>query len=218
MCSSIRYAGRAIICSPSIVAMAALAIYALWQRDILGALLTPLAVVAIAADASTCAFIRRYLDRVAARAARADILASRLARAKAAGPTRALELEVLTSTVEQIAEHDRGLAEFLELDDLLERFAECCVDQRSHERALCAIRSPRYRAEVERRAKASTDELDAIGELVYLVAATAVLPPEVSAQGDLERVLAEVPSAEGRADLSQPPPSASMRATADVIC
>lgn len=219
MCSSIRYAGRAISCLPSIVAMGALAMYGLWERDVVGALLTPLAVVAIAVDASTVGFVRRYLDRVAARVARAETIASRLARASAAGPARRLQLEVLTSVVGEAGEHDRALAEHLELDHLLERFAERCVDLRSNDRALCALRNSRYRSRVLSRHIVIDEELDAISEFIYLIAATAALPPDVPPGDVAERVLGLLTSSgEGRAERSQPPPSASTSATADVIC
>ena len=233
----VRYAGRAMASSPSLAAISVLVGLELWERDVVGAALVPLAVVAIAIDASTCVFVRGWLDRAAARRARARVIESRIARAAAAGVVRRLQLAELTRIVDELGERDGVVAERLELDELVEHFAQRCTDERANDNALRSLGHsivPREGAspltarrlacqdERRRRAEAIAHDLDAIVELAYYIAQAMDFEPIASAQCAISRSLAagdfETSPGVGSADLSQPPPSASTSATADVIC
>jgi hypothetical protein len=237
MCSSIRYAGRAIVSSPSIVAIVTFATVELSRHDLVGTVLTPIAIVALAIDLSTCAIVRTYLDAAAAQRAHDRVVGARLHRAALAGPARHAKLLELMEIVGGLTTDERQLAEYLELDGLLEQFSRRCVESWASERTLRAIERNgpprtdgpaaalrwRYLREERSRADAASDELDAIGEAVYLFAATvACSQPDVSAQRDIERALLggclATSSGDGSAERSQPPPSASTSATADAIC
>src|SRR5580704_9661417 len=128
----VRYAGRAMASSPSLAAISVLVGLELWERDVVGAALVPLAVVAIAIDASTCVFVRGWLDRAAARRARARVIESRMARAISAGEVRRLQLAELTRIIDELDERDHVFAERLELDELVEHFAQRCTDARAN--------------------------------------------------------------------------------------
>lgn len=227
----IRYAGRAITSSPSLAAIIVLGGLEVWERDVLGAALIPLAVIAIAIDASTCAFVRRCLDRESARRARERVVESRRARALAAGEIRRIQLVELTGLVDELGDRDRVIAERLELDELLEHFAQRCADERTNGEAVRRLArhvgrsSPHFArrlGECRSRADAIAHDLDAIVELVYFIAQVIDREPVTSAQCAISRVLAagdfETSPGLGSDDRSQPPPSASTSATADVIC
>jgi hypothetical protein len=237
MCSSIRYAGRAIASSPSILAILAFATLELCRDDLVGVVLTPVAIIALAIDLSTCAIVRTCLDAAAARRGEDRIAAARLQRAALAGPARHAKLLELMEIVGGLTAGDRQVAEYLELDGLLEQFSRRCVEEWASERALRAIERNgppqtdgsaaalrrRYLRDERGRADVVRDELDAIGEAVYLFAATITCSePDVSAQRDIERALLDgclaTSSGDGSAERSHPPPSASTSATADVIC
>jgi hypothetical protein len=214
----------------------ALGTFELWHHDFLGVVLIPLAIVAIAIDLSTCAIVRACLDRSAAQRAHDRVVTARLQRAALAGPVRHAKLLELMEVVDDLTARDQQLAERLELDGLLEQFSGRCMDEWASDRALRAFErngppqcdSPvaalrwRFLREERSRADKARDELDAIGEAVYLFAsAIACEEPDVSAQRMIERSLfdgvLDTPSGDGSAETSQPPPSASTSATADVI-
>jgi hypothetical protein len=174
-----------------------------------GAVLALLTVIGIAAVTSQWRVVRRHLDVQAALRERCRREAHRLRQLRPTGPVRQQQYIELRDLVEQVERTDAPEAERFELQDLLDHFVRLALH---HQRCLEAVRLAgshdlpqtvsiseatrserrreimarrlRHREECLQRVDRLADELDAIDELVRLVAQRVACP---AVEPDLER-------------------------------
>lgn len=208
--TGLQYVGGAVG-SPVSVATAVFAACAgLGFAGMYGALLAMLAVIGIAAVASRSQLIRRHLDAQAQLRERCRREAQRLRQLRPTGPVRQQQYIELRDLVEQVERMDAVEAARFELQDLLDHFVRLAL---YHQRCLEAVRLAgphdlpaipiseasrakrrreiltrrlRHREECLARVERLADEIDAVDELVRLVAQRAACP---TLEPDLEREL-----------------------------
>jgi hypothetical protein len=210
---------RGAIGSPVCVAIAVFgACVGLGYAGIVGAMLAMFAVIGLSASATRYRFVRRHLDRQAQIRERCRRESQRIKQLRPAGPVRQQQYIELRELVEQIERADAGEAARFELQDLLDHFVKLAI---GHQRCLEALRLAgshdlpqsiplsdttrskrrrdimqrriRHREECLRRVDRISDELEAIDELVRLVAQRTACPaidPDV--EREIERRLWEL--------------------------
>lgn len=174
----------------------------------LGALLAIVLVIGVGATSSQYAVVRRHIDRQTAIRERCKRELHRLKQLRPTGPVRQQQYIELRELVEEVERLDAAEAKRFELQDLLDHFVRFAI---SHHRCLDALRlaggadlpqtiplhptgSKRrreilarrllHREECLRRIDRLSDELEAIDELVRLVAQRAACP---ALDADLDR-------------------------------
>ena len=193
---------RGAIGSPVCVASAVFAAcVGLGISGVLGAVVAMLAVFGLGATAARYAFVRRHLDSQATLRERCRREAGRLKQLRPTGPVRQQQYIELRDLVEQVERTDDAEAARFELQDLLDHFVRLSLN---HQRCLEALRlagshdlphsislsdstrSKRrreimqrrmhHREECLQRVERLADELDAVDELVRLVAQRTACP------------------------------------------
>jgi hypothetical protein len=189
---------------------------------IYGAMLALLAVLGIAALVSQSRMVRRHLDAQGVLRERCRREAHRLKQLRPTGPVRQQQYIELRDLVEQVERTDAAEASRFELQDLLDHFVRLALD---HQRCLEAVRLAgghdlpstisiaeasrskrrreimarrlRHRDECLQRVERLADELDAVDELVRLVAQRVACPPlEPDLEREIERRLWELDEVE----------------------
>jgi hypothetical protein len=187
-----------------------------------GAVLALLTVIGVAAVTSQWTVVRRHLDGQAVLRERCRREAHRLKQLRPAGPVRQQQYIELRDLVEQVERTDPAEAERFELQDLLDHFVRLALH---HQRCLEAVRLSgshdlpqtvsiseatrskrrreimarrlRHREECLQRVDRLADELDAIDELVRLVAQRVACPTiEPDLEREIERRLWELDEVE----------------------
>ena len=209
--------------SPICVATAVFAACAgLGFAGMYGAVLALLAVIGIAALTSQWRVVRRHLDAQAALRERCRREAQRLKQLRPTGPVRQQQYIELRDLVEQVERTDAREAERFELQDLLDHFVRLSLH---HQRCLDAVRIAgthdlpqtisineatrakrrreimarrlRHREECLQRVDRLADEIDAVDELVRLVAQRVACPAiEPDLEREIERRLWELDEVE----------------------
>ena len=219
---SLQYVGGAVG-SPVCVASAVFAACAgLGFAGMYGALLALLTVIGIAATVSQWSVVRRHLDAQTALRERCRREAHRLKQLRPTGPVRQQQYIELRDLVEQVERADPGEAERFELQDLLDHFVRLslyhhrCLEavriagshdlphtfsfndaSRSKRRREIMTRRLRHREECLQRVDRLADELDAVDELVRLVAQRVACPAlEPDLEREIERRLWELDEVE----------------------
>jgi hypothetical protein len=188
----------------------------------LAALVATASVVGLGATATRSPRVRRRLDRQVRRRARRRRDARRLAKLRATGTLREYQYVELRNLIETLEEAD---VERFDLDGLIERFVELSViyerycdalrlaDFHDHAPPLPATpgseiraRRVRHRERCIRDATRISDELEAIDELVHLIAQRVTCPLETpEGELEIERRLIELDHLEAAFDeLSDP--------------
>lgn len=211
---------RGAVGSPVCVAFAVFAAcVGLGYAGLLGAFVAMLAMVTVGAASTRYKFVRRHLDRQAQIRERCRRESARLKQLRPTGPVRQQQYIELRELVEQIERTDPVEASRFDLQDLLDHFVRLAT---SHQRCLEALRLAgshdlpstttialdsnrskrrreivarriKHREECLRRIERLADELDAIDELVRLVAQRVACPavdPELGRE--IERRLWEL--------------------------
>jgi len=219
---SLQYVGGAVG-SPVCVATAVFAACAgLGFAGMYGALLALLAVIGIASIASRSPGVRRHLDAQAQMRDRCRREAHRLKQLRPTGPVRQQQYIELRDLVEQVEHIDAAEAARFELQDLLDHFVRLALQ---HQRCLEAVRLAgshdlpqtisigdasrskrrreimarrlRHREECLARVDRLADEIDAVDELVRLVAQRVACPTlEPDLEREIERRLWELDEVE----------------------
>jgi hypothetical protein len=207
--TGLQYVGGAIG-SPVCVATAVFAACAgLGFAGMYGAVMALIAVIGIAALLSRSRTIQRHLDAQAKLRERCRREAHRLKLLRPTGPVRQQQYIELRDLVEQVERTDAAEAQRFELQDLLDHFVRLslhhqrCLEavrlagshdlpqtisiseaSRSKRRREIMARRLRHRDECLERVDRLADEIDAVDELVRLVAQRAACP---AVEPDLER-------------------------------
>jgi hypothetical protein len=171
---------------------------------IVGAAIAAPLVVTAGAGLAWLAPVQRALERSLARRAKQDRERDRLLRLAPAGPVRQQQYVCLRELVDAVEETRPGEARRYELQDLLDRYIAVAVVHARCQRALDApsakievtrersertneivARRLRHRDDCKRRLEQLADQLDALEQLVHLVA-DRVTCPEVDDTTDAE--------------------------------
>jgi hypothetical protein len=214
---------RGAVGSPVCVASAVFAsCIGLGLGGLIGAMIAMVAVIAGGVTVSKYEVVRRHLDEQARLRERCQREATRLKQLRPTGPVRQQQYVELRDLVEQVEHTDQREAARFELQDLLDHFIRLAL---AHQRCLEALRLAgshdlpqtipiadatrskrrreiiarrlRHREECLQRIERLADELDAVDELVRLVAqrtACPALDPELDRE--LERRLWELDEVE----------------------
>jgi hypothetical protein len=193
---------RGAIASPVCVALAVFAAcVGLGHAGAIGALIAMLSVLVAGGMSARSSLVRRHLDRQAQLRIRARRESARLKQLRPAGPVRQTQYLELRELVEEVERLDPGEAKRFELQDLLDHFVRISV---GHQKCLDALRLAggndlpiaipitdpnrmrrrreiqarriRHRDECLRRVERLTDELEAIDEMIRLVAQRTACP------------------------------------------
>jgi hypothetical protein len=193
---------RGAVASPVCVATAVFAAcVGLGFAGLVGAMIAMAAVIAAGASASKYEIVRRHLDQQARLRERCRREALRLRQLRPTGPVRQQQYVELRDLVEQVERTDDGEARRFELQDLLDHFIRLAL---AHQRCLEALRMAgshdlpqtisindatrskrrreimarrlRHREECLQRVERLADEIDAVDELVRLVAQRVACP------------------------------------------
>lgn len=210
---------RGAVASPICIAITVFAAcLGIGYAGIVGAAIAMLTVVVLGAMSGRYQFVQRHLDRQAQLRVRAHRETRRLRSLRPSGPVRQTQYLELRDLVEQIERTDPGEAQRFDLQDLLDHYVRLAV---GHQRCFEALRLAggnelpvaipitdankskrrreiqarriRHRDECMRRLEALVDELDAVDELIRLVAQRAACPanpPELDRE--IERRLWEL--------------------------
>lgn len=207
--SSLSYVQGAVT-SPVCVAVAVFAAcVGLGYAGLLGALLAMAAIVGLGATATRSPAVRRHIDHQRTLRDRCRREIARLKRLKAAGPVRQQQYIELRDLVEHVERIDPAEAARYELQDLLEHYIglankhQQCLDAlrlagshdlpqtiplatatRSKRRREIQQRRMRHREDCLRQIDRLQDEMEAIDELVRLIAQRVACP---SIDSDLEK-------------------------------
>jgi hypothetical protein len=201
---------RGAIASPVCVAISVFAAcLGLGYAGLLGAVLAMVAVVTLGAASARYGVVQRHLDKQAQLRARAKRETARLKALRPSGPVRQTQYLELRDLVEEVERTDANEAKRFELQELLEHFVRLsvghqkCLDalrlaggnelpiaipitdaNRSKRRREIQARRIRHRDECLRRIERLTDEIEAVDELIRLVAQRTACP---SLDPDLDR-------------------------------
>lgn len=172
----------------------------------LGAMIATALVLAVAVQTARTKLVRRYLDEQARLRVRMQRDQARLRELRTSGAVRIAHYSELRALVDEIERLDDGEAQRYELQDLLDHWTRIAVDLQRYAEALrlagaaalpavsiCeSVKSTRrrellqrridHRDDCKRRMAELTDELDAIDELIRLIAQRTACPA-----GDRER-------------------------------
>jgi hypothetical protein len=220
--TGLQYMGGAVG-SPVCVATAVFAACAgLGFAGMYGALLALLTVIGVAATISQWSVVRRHLDAQTALRERCRREALRLRQLRPTGPVRQQQYIELRDLVEQVERTDANEAQRFELQDLLDHFVRLslhhhrCLEAirlagshdlppslsiseatRSKRRREIMARRLRHREECLQRIDRLADEIDAVDELVRLVAQRVACPTlEPDLEREIERRLWELDEVE----------------------
>ncbi|MDB4961049.1 MAG: hypothetical protein JWP01_1048 [Myxococcales bacterium] len=218
---------RGAVASPVCVAIAVFgACLGLGYAGIIGALVAMLAVIGLGAMSARYGFVQRHLDHQAHLRARAKRENGRLRSLRPAGPVRQTQYLELRDLVEEVERTDPSEAQRFELQDLLDHFVRLAV---SHQRCIDALRLAggnelpvaipitdankskrrreiqarriRHRDECLRRIERLTDEIEAVDELVRLVAQRTACPSlDTELDREIERRLWELDEVDAALD------------------
>jgi hypothetical protein len=183
----------------------------------LGALIALAAIAMLTAASTRYAVVRRHLDRQAKVRERCQREASRIKRLRPTGPVRLQQYLELRALVEEIERSDEREATRFELQDLLEHFVQLAVAQqrcldalrlvgshdlpqtiplndaaRSKRRRDIQARRLRHRDECLQRIDRLADEIEAIDELIRLVAQRVACPAMPDLDREIDRRLWEL--------------------------
>jgi len=220
---------RGAVGSPVCVAVAVFAAcVGLGYAGLIGAMLAMFAVCAIGATSTRYRFVRRHLDRQAQIRDRCRRESQRLRQLRPTGPVRQQQYIELRELVEQIERTDASEASRFDLQDLLDHFVRLAT---SHQKCLEALRLAgthdlpqttlaidttnsrskrrrdiiarrlKHREECLNRVERLADELEAVDELVRLVAQRVACPsidPELGRE--IERRLWELDEVDAALD------------------
>lgn len=201
---------RGAVASPVCIALSVFAAcLGLGYAGVLGAIVALVLVSALGAVSARYGLVQRHLDRQAELHARARREGQRLKTLRPAGPVRQTQYLELRDLVEEVERMDAREAARFELQDLLDHFVRLalghqkCLDalrlaggnelpiaipitdaNRSKRRREIQARRIRHRDECVRRVERLTDELEAVDELVRLIAQRTACP---SLDPDLDR-------------------------------
>ncbi len=201
---------RGAVASPVCIAVAVFsACVGLGLAGLLGAFAAIVAVAMLSAVSTRYEFVRRHLDEQSQVRQRCQREAARLKQLRPTGPVRQQQYIELRNFVEEIERTDASEAARFELQDLLEHFVRLATSQqrcldalrlagshdlpqtipitdatRSKRRKEIQARRVRHREECLARIERLGDELEAIDELVRLVAQRVACP---SLDPDLDR-------------------------------
>jgi len=210
---------RGAVASPICIAITVFAAcLGIGYAGIIGAMVAMFAVIALGAMSGRYKFVQRHLDRQAQLRIRAHRETRRLRFLRPSGPVRQTQYLELRDLVEHIERTDPAEALRFELQDLLDHYIRLAV---GHQRCFEALRLAggnelpvaipitdankskrrreiqarriRHRDECMRRLENLVDELDAVDELIRLVAQRAACPanpPELDRE--IERRLWEL--------------------------
>ncbi|MDQ3335224.1 MAG: hypothetical protein M4D80_08680 [Myxococcota bacterium] len=208
---------RGAVGSPVCVAFAVFAAcVGLGYAGLIGAFVAMMVVVGMGIASTRYRFVRRHLDRQAQIRERCKRESVRLRQLRPTGPVRQQQYIELRELVEQIERTDPKEASRFDLQDLLEHFVRLstshqrCLEalrlagshdlplntlslERSKRRRDIVARRVKHREECLRRVERLADELEAIDELVRLVAQRVACPDLDTDLGrEIERRLWEI--------------------------
>lgn len=201
---------RGAVASPICIAVAVFAAcLGLGYAGLIGAVIALLSVATLGGLSARYKLVQRHLDRQAHARARGTREMARLRSLRPSGPLRQTQYLELRDLVEHIERTDPGEAQRFELQDLLDHYVRISV---GHQRCLAALRLAggndlpvtipitdatkskrrreiqarriRHRDECLRRIECLVDEIDAVDELIRLVAQRTACP---SVDPDLDR-------------------------------
>jgi hypothetical protein len=207
--TALTYVRGALFNPVSLSVMAFAVCVGVGYAGLLGALVAMMVFVGIGASATRYGFVRRQLDRQFEYRVRQKREADRMRLLKPTGPVRQQQYTDLRDLVGEIERTDNSEARRFELQDLLDHFVKLAV---SHQRCLDSLRLAggsdlpralpindahrsmrrrdimqrrlRHRDECVRRIERLSDEIEAVDELVRLVAQRVACPPM---DGELDR-------------------------------
>jgi len=207
--TALTYVRGALFNPVSLSVMAFAVCVGVGYAGVLGALIATFAFVTLGSTATRNRFIRCQLDKQFEYRVRQKREADRMRQLKPTGPVRQQQYAELRDLVNEIERQDSMEAERFELQPLLDHFISLavshqrCLDSlrlagssdlprslplpdpnRSHRRREIMQRRLRHRDECVRRIERLADELEAVDELVRLVAQRTACP---SLDGELDR-------------------------------
>jgi hypothetical protein len=207
--TALTYARGALFNPVSLSVMAFAVCVGVGYAGMLGALIATFAFVALGTSATRYKFVRHQLDRQFEYRLRQKREADRMKLLKPTGPVRQQQYAELRDLVSEVERQDAAEAARFELQPLLDHFIQLavshqkCLDSlrlagssdlprslplpdpnRSHRRREIMQRRLRHRDECVRRIERLADELEAIDELVRLVAQRVACP---ALEGELDR-------------------------------
>lgn len=201
---------RGAVASPICIAVSVFAAcLGLGYAGLIGAVIALITVITLGALSARYKFVQRHLDRQAQARARGARETARLRSLRPSGPVRQTQYLELRDLVEHIERTDPAESQRFELQDLLDHFVRLAV---GHQRCFDALRLAggndlpvaipitdvnkskrrreiqarriRHRDECLRRIECLVDEIDAVDEMVRLVAQRTACP---SIDPDLDR-------------------------------
>ena len=216
--TALAYVRGALFNPVSLSVMAFAVCVGVGYAGLLGALIALGAFIAMGASATRYRFVRRQLDRQFEYRVRQKREADRMRLLKPTGPVRQQQYSDLRDLVGEIERTDPDEARRFELQDLLDHFVKLAV---SHQRCLDSLRLAggsdlpraipigdahrsqrrrdimqrrvRHRDECVRRIERLSDEIEAVDELVRLVAQRVACPPlDAELDREIERRLWEL--------------------------
>jgi hypothetical protein len=216
--TALTYVRGALINPVSLSVMAFAVCVGVGYAGLLGALVAMMAFVGMGASATRYKCVRRQLDRQFEYRQRQKREAERMRLLKPTGPVRQQQYTDLRDLVAEIERTDPNEAERFELQDLLDHFVRLaighqrCLDSlrlaggsdlprsvplpdahRSARRREIMARRMRHRDECVRRIEKLSDELEAVDELVRLVAQRVACPQiDTDLDREIERRLWEL--------------------------
>lgn len=210
---------RGALCNPVSLSVMAFAVcVGVGYAGILGAVVAMITFVALGTTATRNGFVRKQLDRQFEYRARQKREADRMKLLKPTGPVRQQQYCDLRDLVAEIERTDKAEAEHFELQPLLDHFVtlavahQKCLDSlrlagssdlprclplqdqhRSQRRRDIMARRMRHRDECVRRIERLADELEAVDEMVRLVAQRVACPHlDADLDREIERRLWEL--------------------------